>query len=205
MASDGTTPALEDDQTDLDSARDPVPRDPRRTRIGRILGAIVIVVAIIVAVVFGLTAGVPDSQVVAHVAALHDLPATRPSPGPGQEVGGMRTPDLQYYRWTPQGARLDVVGTHSVATAFFSRGGRLLAVSVISGGPVSEPGPVVITPGGVPVHKTVIDTRTVLSWRRGGHTMVMSSIAVPTLWMINLVTALNPAPPRHAASSAAAG
>jgi hypothetical protein len=35
--------------------------------------------------------------------------------------------------------------------------------------------------------------------------MVMSSIAVPTLWMINLVTALNPAPPTHAASSAAAG
>ncbi len=205
MASDGTTPELEAGETEVDPAPEPVQRDPRRTRIGRILGAIVIVVAILLAVVFGLTGGVPDSQVVAHVAALHDLPATRPSPRPGQEVGGMRTPDLTYYRWTPQGARLDVVGTHTVATAFFSRGGRLLAVSVISGGPVSEPGPVVITPGGVPVHKTVIDTRTVLSWRRGGHTMVMSSIAVPTLWMINLVKALNPAPATPATSPAAVG
>jgi hypothetical protein len=199
MASDGTTPALEAEQTDVDPVPERVQRDPRRTRIGRILGAIVIVVAIAAAVAFALTSGVPDSQVVGHVAAVHDLPATRPSPSPGQLVGGLPAPNLQRYRWTPRGARVDVVGTHTVATSFFSRGGRLLGISLVSGGPV------VIRPGGVPVHQTTVGGRTVLSWRRGGYTFVMSSAVVPTLWMRGLAAALNPSTTAQAHASGAAG
>ena len=205
MASEGTTPTLDAEQTQADPASGPVQRDPRKTRIGRILGAIVILVAIATAIGFALTVGVSDSEVVVHVAAVHDLPASRPSPGPTQEVGGLRTLNIESFGWTPKGARLDAVGTHTVATTFFSRGGRVLGISVISGASVFEPGPVVIRPDGVQVHQANIGGRTVLSWRRGGHTLVMSSIVVPTVWMRNLATALNSPRAIRPPSSGAAG
>ena len=102
---------------------------------------------------FALTAGVPDSVVVAHVAAAQNLGATGPLTVSGQVVAGMRTPDLGAYRWSPTGERVDVIGTHTVATMFFERGGRVIGASVVSGGPIREPGPVVATPAGVRIHR----------------------------------------------------
>jgi len=194
MASEGPTPALEAEQTGADPAPEPAQRDPRRARIGRILGAIVIVAAIGAAVAFRLTAGISDNVVVAHVAAVQDLQSTRPAPAPGQELSGLPVQDLPAYRWPALGSRVDVVGTHTVATTYYERGGRVLAVSVVSGGPVREPGPVVVTPAGDPVHEISLAGRVILSWRHDGHTIVMSSIAVPSRTLVELARALNGAP-----------
>jgi hypothetical protein len=194
MASEGSPPALETTNTVTDPAPEAAPRDPRRVLIGRILGAIVILVAIAAAVAFRLTAGVSDSVVVAHVASVQDLRPTQPSPAPGQVLAGLPVQDLPAYRWPAIGSRVDVVGTHTVATTFYERGGRVLAVSVVSGGPVREPGPVVVTPAGDPVHEISLAGRAILSWRHAGHTIVMSSIAVPTLRLVELAQALNGAP-----------
>jgi hypothetical protein len=92
------------------------------------------------------------------------------------------------------------VGTHTVATTFYARGGRVLAVSVVSGGPVREPGPVVVTAAGDPVHEISLAGRAILSWRHAGHTIVMSSIAVPTIKLVELAQALNGAPVTPAAA-----
>jgi hypothetical protein len=59
---------------------------------------------------------------------------------------------------------------------------------------VREPGPVVITPSGDPVHEISLAGRAILSWRHAGHTIVMSSIAVPTQRLVELAQALNRAP-----------
>jgi hypothetical protein len=143
------------------------------------------------AATFALTAGVPDSEVVARVAAAQNLGAAAPLAVSGQVVAGMRTPDLGGFRWSPKGARVDVVGTHTVATVFFERGGRVIAASVVSGEPIREPGPVVATPAGVRVHRISLAGRTILSWRRGGRTVVMSSVAVPEPWLVALARGLN--------------
>jgi hypothetical protein len=191
MASERLTPAREGEQTGSDPAGGPAQGSSRRAGVGRILGAIVIVVAIVAAVAFAVTAGVPDGDVVAHVAAAQDLAPTRPAPASGEQLAGLRTPNLAAYGWAPQGARVDVIGTHTVATTYFQRGGRLLAVSSVSGGPIREPGPAVVTPDGVSVHRMSLAGRTILSWRRGGHTFVLSSIAVPVSRLLDLARALN--------------
>jgi hypothetical protein len=194
MASDGATPALEAEQTGTDPAPEPAQRDLRRARIGRVVGAIVIVAAIAAAAAFRLTAGISDSVVVAHVAAVQDLQPTQAAPAPGQQLEGLPMQDLPAYRWPARGSRVDVVGTHTVATTFYERGGRVLAVSVVSGGPVREPGPVVATPAGDPVHEISLAGRAILTWRHAGHTIVMSSIAVPTPKLVELARALSGAP-----------
>jgi hypothetical protein len=194
MASDGPTPALETRQAGPDPAPEAAQRDPRRTLAGRTLGAIVIAAAIAAAAAFHLTAGISDNVVVAHVAVVQDLQPTRSSPAPGQVLAGLPIQDLPAYRWPAIGSRVDLVGTHTVATTFYERGGRILAVSVVSGGPVREPGPVVVTPAGDPVHEISLAGRAILSWRHAGHTIVMSSIAVPTRTLVELARALNGAP-----------
>lgn len=191
MASEGHTPALDAEQTGSESSEAAAQGPSERARAGRIFGAIVIAAAVAAAAAFALTAGVPDSEVVAHVAAAQDLGATGPLHVSGQIVAGMRTPDLGAYRWSPSGDRVDVVGTHTVATTFFQRGGRVIAASVVSGGPIREPGPVVATPDGVRVHRISLAGRTILSWRRGGRTVVMSSVAVPQPWLVALARGLN--------------
>ncbi len=135
----------------------------------------------------------PDSVVVAHVAAAQDLGATGPVDRLRDRLlAGMRTPDLRAYRWSrDRGSRVDVIGTHTVATTFYERGGRVIGASVVSGGPVREPGPVVATPAGVRSIEISLAGRTILSWRRGGHTVVMSSVAVPQPWLVALARALN--------------
>lgn len=205
MASEGSIPALEAEQTGTDRAPEPVQRDPGRTRIGRILGAIVILAAIGAVVLFRLTAGVSDSVVVAHVAVVQDLLPTQASPAPGQVLAGLPMQDLPAYRWPAIGSRVDVVGTHTVATTFYERGGRILAVSVVSGGPVREPGRVVVTPAGDPVHEISLAGRAILSWRHAGHTVVMSSIAVPTRKLVELAQALNGAPASATSTSPGSG
>ena len=194
MASDGRTPALETTQAGTDPAPEAARRDPRRTLAGRVIGAIVITAAIAAAVAFRVTAGISDSVAVARVAAVQDLQPTQSSPAPGQVLAGLPVQDLPAYRWPAIGSRVDLVGTHTVATTFYERGGRILAVSVVSGGPVREPGPVVVTPAGDPVHEISLAGRAILSWRHAGHTIVMSSIAVPTRTLVELARALNGAP-----------
>jgi hypothetical protein len=191
MASEGHTPALEAGQTGSESSEASAQGASGRARAGRIVGAIVIAVAVAAAATFALTAGVPDSEVVARVAAAQNLGATGPLAASGQVVAGTRTPDLGAYRWSPTGVRVDVVGTHTVSTAFFERGGRVIAASVVSGGAIREPGPVVATPAGVRVHRISLAGRSILSWRRGGRTVVLSSVAVPEPWLVALARALN--------------
>jgi hypothetical protein len=120
-------------------------------------------------------------------------------------LAGLPIQDLPAYRWPAIGSRVDVVGTHTVATTFYQRGGRVLAVSVVSGGPVREPGPVVVTPGGDPVHEISLAGRAILSWRHAGHTIVMSSIAVPTRTLVELAQALNGAPVSPAVTPTGSG
>ena len=110
----------------------------------------------------------------------------------------MRTPDLEAYQWSPTGSRVDTIGSHTVATTSFERGGRVLAVSVLSGGPVREPGHVVASPSGVRIHEIGLAGRSILSWRRGGHTVVLSSVAVPEAWLLSLARVLNAGTPASA-------
>jgi hypothetical protein len=190
VANEGPSPASEADHTAPDPVHDAPSGDPRRARWGRAFGAIVIAAAVACAVAFAMTAGVPDSVVVAHVAAAQDLAPTRPAPPEGGEVAGMRAPDPEAFRWSPSGSRVDVIGSHTVATTFYERGGRVLALSILSGGSVREPGHVVASPGGVPIHEVSLAGRTILSWRRDRHTIVLSSIAVPEAWLVALAHAL---------------
>lgn len=190
MASDGDPPAPEAQQT-APAGPDPASEvGSGRARIGRWFGAIVIAAAVAAAVAFAVTAGVSDAVVVAHVAAAQELGPDRPLAASGAAVAGLRTPDLGAYRWAPIGARSDTIGTHTVATAFFQRGGRTVAASIVSGPPVRVPGPVVVRAGGVQVHRVSLAGRAILSWHLGGRTVVLSSVAVPEAWLESLARAL---------------
>lgn len=191
MASEADAPTPEAQQAapvDPDPASD---RGSGRARAGRWFGAIVIAAAIAAAVAFFVTAGVPDSEVVAHVAAAQELRPDRPLAASGAAVAGLPTPDLGAYRWAPVGARSDTIGTHTVATAFFQRGGRTIGASIVSGPPVRLPGPVVVRAGGVQVHRISLAGRAILSWHLGGRTVVLSSVAVPEAWLESLARAIN--------------
>jgi len=167
--------------------------DPRRRRLGRILGLLLTALAVAAAVWFGVTAGVREDRIVSRVAELQGMAPDRPPAAGRAPIAGLRLQSLAALGWAPEGTRVDEVAGRAASTVFFSRAGRDIALTVVSGQPVPpERGAVRITRGGVEMFRQDRGGRLVLSWRRAGRTTVLSAAGVPQPELMDLVVGLTP-------------
>ena len=133
---------------------------------------------------------------VADAAALAQKPPTRPAPAavPGTPqllkaaVDGVPFPNYAAkFGWKPAGARQDNVSGRDATTVYYSKGGRTIAYTIVAGDALDRPdGARTTTRDGVTYDTLRSGGRTLVTWKRGGNTCVLSSTAVRSAELIAL-------------------
>lgn len=167
---------------------------PRRTLPLR--GALVAAVAAALALAFVLPTAFTSGPSVADAAALGQRPPTEgaPSGAPGTpqllraKVDGVPFPNYAAkFGWKPAGARHDDPSGRGATTVFYAKGGRRIAYTIVSGDALDSPSDARTTKrGGVEYRSFSNNGRTVVTWKRDGHTCVLSAKAVPPAELIAL-------------------
>jgi hypothetical protein len=143
--------------------------------------------------------GTPGGPTVVQAADLAARPATEGAPPvdparPGllkRSVQGVEYPSWQdEFPWRASGAREDTLEGRHVVTVFYANPkGAKLAYSIVTGKPLPEPSGRSFQSGDE--HYVVLKhgARTVVTWRRGGHTCVIAAPAsVPTTKLVALAS-----------------
>ena len=135
-----------------------------------------------------LPGGGPSGPTVAEAAGLASAPPTAPSPRPYSnrprllhaEVEEVPFPNwAEQFGWRAAGARVDRVKGRSATTVFYARHGRRIAYTIVAGSALSLP-----TSGardvraGIELRSFALRDRLVVTWRRKGHTCVLSGASV---------------------------
>jgi hypothetical protein len=158
----------------------------RRIAIGGAIAAAVAVALVAILVLPGALSGAPS---VAETAALGQKPPTQPAPRPvpgtpqllQAEVDNVPFPNYAAkFRWVPDGARQDDPSGRSATTVYYDKARRTVAYTIVSGDALDPPSDALVTKrGGVEYRSYRGDGRTVVTWKRGGRTCVLSARAVP--------------------------
>jgi hypothetical protein len=147
---------------------------------GSLAGA---VAAVVVAIVVATGGGVAEPTVaqaaqLALRAPTAGAPAVNPA-HPGllkRSVGGVTYPSWQdQFPWKASGAREDKLDGHRAVTVFYDDpSGTRIGYTILAGKPLDEPSGPSVSQGSE--HYVVLQrgARTIVTWRRGGHTCVLS-------------------------------
>jgi hypothetical protein len=140
-----------------------------------------------VAVVVSVGSGA--SPTVAQAAALATRGATAAAPradpaAPGtrlaQAVQDVYFPDWSNsLGWRATGQRVDTLGDHRAVTVYYSRGWAPVAYTILSTPAIAEPSGSTVTVAGTRLRVLALAGRSVVTWRRDGHTCVLSGRGVP--------------------------
>jgi hypothetical protein len=82
--------------------------------------------------------------------------------------------------WRPVGVRSDRIGGRPAATVYYQRQGMSVAYTIVGAPALAQPSAPVTHLRRVAVQALSLRDRTVVTWRRAGHTCVLSASAVPT-------------------------
>jgi anti-sigma factor RsiW len=159
-----------------------------RTRLGGLrwpaagvaAGAIAVVLAVVM-----LIGGGPGIEDVA--AAATRAPQARVAPVPPtsklleERVADVRFPNYAgKFGWKAAGTRVDEIGGRATRTVFYTKAGRTIAYTVVSGAALDVPGAATKAAyEGTVLRVLRAQGREVVTWRRRGHTCVLSSKDVP--------------------------
>jgi anti-sigma factor RsiW len=144
--------------------------------------------AAVAAVVLVLAVGPGSSgPSVADVARLAALPPNGPAPARAGTAGaelaadvqGVTFPDLSAaYGWRAAGVRNSTVGGRDATVVYYDRAGDRIAYAIVAGPGLSPPaGGRTVTVDGVPYQTLTLGGRSAVTWRRGGHTCVLTGSA----------------------------
>jgi hypothetical protein len=137
-----------------------------------------------------LPAGTPGSPSVSQAASLAVLGANSPAPttdpkSPAKLDAGIE--DVYFPNWsarfrsTATGARSDHINGRLAVTVYYQWRGQQLAYTIV-GAPALKMPSARVTRLGTTVFRTLTqDGRTVVTWRRAGHTCVLSAKGVPPI------------------------
>jgi hypothetical protein len=105
-----------------------------------------------------------------------------------QTVGGVSFPNWQpRFGWRAAGSRTDDLSGRRTATVFYEKTGRALAYTIVDGPPLAVPdGAQLAVRGTTDLHSFVAHDRLVATWRRGGHTCVLSGLGVERSILLKL-------------------
>ena len=164
-------------------------RPPRRSRVpgyGALAGAIA---AAAVAVALVLPGGAPGSPSVSQAAGLAQRGPSAPAPTPDStdpraklavRFQGVYFPNyLARLGWRAVGMRRDRLDGRPATTVYYQRRDGLVAYTIVGSPTLSPPSGLVTRLNGFELRAFSLAGRTVVTWRRAGHTCVLSAAGVP--------------------------
>lgn len=154
------------------------------------------VVGVAATVVVALGGGRAEPVGVADAVALGGRPADAPVQAPAPAAGTLGRPRgaaLSFpnwrdrFGWGATGTREDSVDGRRATTVFYRRGDQVVAYTIVAGRPLSAaPNGRLSVRGGITFRSLVVDGRRAVSWLRGGHTCVVSSMTTDDAALLRL-------------------
>jgi hypothetical protein len=146
-------------------------------------------IAVVLLVVFLLPAGTPGGPSVSEAAALAVRGPTSQGPGPDprapwtrleQKVGRVYFPSWADPRlgWAVAGQRSDQLRGRYTVTVYYQGHGTQIAYTIVAGPAVPQPKGRVIRKGAERLRTISVNGRLAVTWRRAGHTCVVSGMGV---------------------------
>lgn len=145
--------------------------------------------AIALALVLILPAGTPGGPSVSQAAALASLGPAAPAPAADPSAPGVKlrrqVGDLYFPNWTTKfgwravGQRADTIDGRPAVTVYYEWHGRRVAYTIVAAPALATPAAHVTNVNGTELRTLDLDGRLVVTWRRAGHTCVLSASAVP--------------------------
>lgn len=136
-----------------------------------------------------LPGGTPGSPSVSQAAELALRGPSRPAPAPdlsnpaaklAQRVGGLSFPNWSpTLGWQALGQRSDRLGGRPAATVYYGWHGKQVAYTIVGVPALSQPAGPITHLAGYTLRTLTLNGRTVITWRRDGHTCVLSAVGVP--------------------------
>jgi hypothetical protein len=163
-------------------ARAEAPASRRRWLVPASGGALV--AAAVAAAIVLATGGNPSSPTVGDAAALTVKPATAPAPAPDERrplleasVGGIAFPNwAEQFGWRAVGRRDDKIDGRRTVTIFYAKGSKRIGYTIVDGNSLAWPkGAARTVRDGTDVRSYGSGGRVVVTWRRDGHSCVMSA------------------------------
>jgi hypothetical protein len=159
---------------------------------GALAGALA---AVVLALVLLLPAGSPGSPSVSQAAGLAVLgPSMAAPPVDAVRPSKLNTAvgELYFPNWSTRfhspatGARTDTINGRRAVTVYYDWRGKEIAYTIVEAPPLKNPSAQTTTLKGVELRTLKEGGRTVVTWRRDGHTCVLSATNVPTVVLQHL-------------------
>lgn len=181
-------------------ARIEAQRPSARVRVRRRVGYASAFAAALAAVVLGLVlvlpGGSPGAPSVSEAAALAALGPTHPAPAPDPSAPNVKlgrdVQDVYFPNWQrnfgahAMGQRDDVLGDRAAVTVFYSWHGKRLVYTIVGLPALAEPKGQPTGRNGVEYRTLKLNDGFVVTWRRDGHTCVLSGRGVSPAVLLKL-------------------
>jgi hypothetical protein len=161
----------------------PGPR--RRVAYGGVLAAALAAVAL--AVVLVSPAGTPGAPSISQAAALASRGIAAPAPTPDPKTPGKLVRNIEdvyfpdwsaRFHWRAVGQRVDHLEGREALTVYYAWHGKQIAYSIVAAPALDQPAAQVTRSYGTELRTFDLNGRLVVTWRRAGHTCVLSGIGV---------------------------
>ena len=167
---------------------------PSRTSLGRrrlgytgaLAGALA---ALVLALVLVLPSGTPGAPSISQAAALAARGATAAAPAPdpsapqvklGQNIEEVYFPNWSgRFGWRATGQRSDRIDGRTAITVYYDWKGKRVAYTIVAAPALKAPSAQVTQLNGTDFRTLTLDGRLVVTWRRAGHTCILSGVNVP--------------------------
>jgi anti-sigma factor RsiW len=148
------------------------------------------------ALVLVLPAGAPGGPSVSQAASLALRGSAMAGPLPGGAVPGAtlnRDVDDVYFPnwsrrfgWSADGQRVDQIGGRKAVTVFYARGGQRIAYTIVTAPALKLSHASTTRRNGTQLQSFSLGQRQVVTWRRSGHTCVLSGVGVSSAELLRL-------------------
>ena len=164
----------------------PAARRRRAGYIGGLSGALAAIILALVLLLPGGTAGAPSLAQAASLAALGPA-AGPPAPDPdrpgeqlGKNIENVYFPNwASHFGWRAIGQRTDVIHGRQAVTVYYAWRDDQIAYTIVGAPALKQPSADVTSMNGIELRTLTLDSRTVVTWRRAGHTCVLSGSTIP--------------------------
>jgi hypothetical protein len=146
--------------------------------------------SVLLAAVLVSSAGTPGAPSLSQAAALASRGPSAPAPAPdpsapsvvlGRNVEGIYFPNWSStFGWRSVGQRVDHINGRLARTVYYDWHARRIAYTIVAASALAQPRAPVSRLGGTELRTLTLSGRTVVTWRRGGHTCVLSGVGVPS-------------------------
>lgn len=172
----------------IDAERSTTATRRRRSAVygGALAGALAVLV---LALVLLIPSGGPGALSVSEAAALTARGVSSAAPAPDPSAPGVKLSrnieDVYFpnwagqFGWTAVGQRVDYVGGRRAVTVFYDWKGQRIAYTIVAAPALGQPSAPVTQLNGTTLRTFTVSGRHVVTWRRAGHTCVLSGDGVP--------------------------